>query len=730
VWPITEVAGVDRTGLVAGADHEVPDRRAEPMTTTRLAPLFITRPVALLAAALAGAPVWAAGDPPPAAPVLARPAAFETLVNPACSHCRDEARRRSQDLKPGDPVLAWTRGYSDGGVIPIRFFLAGHRVISDSYGVFVYDPDAGFVRGFAPSYDFRFHGWRNGVMLMRHKDGTIYSCLTGVAVDGPRKGSRLTAVPTVSSQWGWWLEKYPDAVAYHMFEKYRPVELPAVENTDSVASRGKPDPRRPANDEVLGVWTGKEARAYPVSELERTGIIAEDVDGAPLVVLWEPATRTASAYRPVASQPRKYKAPAPDDTGVSKPDEGVPTPPGTAVVPPRTVKLSIAPAHSAGRFRDAETKSFWDVAGRCVAGELKGYTLAGVDSVQVKWFAWAAEYRDTSIYEPRKTADPARANKQVKAIAGTAEFLRLLPKPFATVTRIDPDARTVSLLADGEKEAKTWPVEPDAEVKVAGWWGRLAQFKSGDRVWVWLKLDRKKSPTSVVMIADDVSEFDMHGSLKLKKGETPRIAAEEVEKKRLEQRAWLRRQWTEEGLPGTLAFHHVFSGELELALDHEAMRWGRSLTPGDTVYLQAAPPIKAVVKAVTPWRERTVVRLVVGELESSELKSGQRLALKMTPPAETVEASLYPPDIDRARSKADRIEWFLASTYCTCGVSKDICTGHFYTLASCNPNGCGMPNARRDELAEMIDRGMTDRQIFDALLKQAGPLLLRPHLMP
>ena len=91
---------------------------------------------------------------------------------------------------------------------------------------------------------------------------------------------------------------------------------------------------------------------------------------------------------------------------------------------------------------------------------------------------------------------------------------------------------------------------------------------------------------------------------------------------------------------------------------------------------------------------------------------------------------MYPPDLGRPRSKAERVEWFLASTYCTCGVSKDVCTGHFYTLASCNPNGCGKPNTRRAEIAEMIDRGLTDRLIFDALLKEAGPLLLRPHLMP
>jgi hypothetical protein len=625
-------------------------------------------------------------------------------------------------LKPGDRVLAWTRGYSDGGAIPIRFFLSPYRVISDSYGVFVYDPDAGYARGFAASYDFRFHGWRNGVMVMKHKDGTLFSCLTGVAFDGPRKGTRLPAVPTVVSDWGYWLEKYPNAVAYHMFDKYQPVDLPTKEDPDSVKSRGKPDPRLKPDEPVLGVRIGTAARAYPVALLEKNGFITEELGGEPVVVVWEPKTRTASAYRPVASQPRKYKGPAPDASGVSPPDEGATVPPGSPVVPPRKLSLSLV----GGRVRDAETHSAWDIAGRCVEGELKGWTLEWVESVQVKWFAWAAEYPETTVYSDAK----ADANKKVKEVAGTAEFLRLLPKPFATVKAVDPTARTVTLLIDGEKEPKLWPVEPDAEIKVGGWWGRLGQIKPGDRVWAWLKLDRKKSPVSVVMLADETSEFDMHSGLKPKKDEKPKFTPEQVEATRTAQKAWLRKHWVEDGLPGTLTFHHVFSGELELALDHEAMRWGRSLAAGDAVQLQADPPIKAVVKAVTPWRERTVVRLVVGELESSELKLGQRLPLKMTPPSEEVENSPYPPDLGRPRSKAERVEWFLASTYCTCGVSKDVCTGHFYTLASCNPNGCAMPNFRREELARMIDKGLSDRQIFDELLKEAGPLLTRPHLMP
>ena len=95
-----------------------------------------------------------------------------------------------------------------------------------------------------------------------------------------------------------------------------------------------------------------------------------------------------------------------------------------------------------------------------------------------------------------------------------------------------------------------------------------------------------------------------------------------------------------------------------------------------------------------------------------------------------VENALLPPDIGRPRSKPERIDWFLASIYCTCGVAGDVCTGHFYTLASCNPNGCGMPNAVRKDIAGMIDQGWSDQQIFARLQKDQGPNLFHPHLMP
>jgi hypothetical protein len=387
-------------------------------------------------------------------------------------------------------------------------------------------------------------------------------------------------------------------------------------------------------------------------------------------------------------------------------------------------------------------------------------------------------------------AAPARAdepdskpvNEKIKEVAGTAEFLRSVPKHFAILQGLDRSRGRVKLLLEGETQPREWPLAPDAEIKRFGWWGRLYQFQPGDRVWVWLQLDRVKQPVAVSMLADESSEVDIHGAdltieavapetvtlkhslggmkrtLQTAKAEVFRgknktavkdlkagdkvyvqsagdharliLDAAAFEARRAEQKAALRQRWLDDGLPGTVTFLHRFSGEMEMSLDHEAMRWGRALKLGDKVTIPAEPPIPAVVKHVKPWRERTLVRLVVHGADQGDLSLGQRVHLKVPAPSAEVEMAVLPPDVDQSRTKPERIEWFLASIYCSCKVKGDGCTGHFYTLASCNPNGCGMPNHVRQIVAEMIDKGMTDRQIFEQLLKDQGPDLLRPHLLP
>jgi hypothetical protein len=368
-----------------------------------------------------------------------------------------------------------------------------------------------------------------------------------------------------------------------------------------------------------------------------------------------------------------------------------------------------------------------------------------------------------------EAADAKKINDKVREIAGSAEFLRSVPKKFAALKAVDPAKNRVTLLMEGESAPKEWPLTHDAEIKISGWWGRLEQFTLGDRVWAWLKTNRAGQPVAVFMLADELSEQDMHGpgvlveaagpgslTFKPAKGKSRRLKLDKTappapgarvylqsaassarllldsagfEARRAAQKDSLRQRWLDKGLPGTVTFLHL-SGEMDFMLDHETMRWARSLKPGDKVSLFLEKPIPALVKNMKPWRERTQLRLVAKGADLADLAVGQRMGLRMTPPAAEVEKSPIPPDAGRLTDKKERVEWFLASIYCTCPVAGDGCTGDFYTLSSCNPNACGMPNRMRKLIAEKIDKSLTDKQIFEELLKERGPELIRPHLVP
>jgi hypothetical protein len=109
--------------------------------------------------------------------------------------------------------------------------------------------------------------------------------------------------------------------------------------------------------------------------------------------------------------------------------------------------------------------------------------------------------------------------------------------------------------------------------------------------------------------------------------------------------------------------------------------------------------------------------------------SGQHTKKREKKPPSDVHASTLPPDIGRRQDKTERIEWFLQTMYCTCGIAGDRCTGMFYTLASCNVNACGGPKEWRGVLAEQIDMGKSDREIFEYFRESRGRDFWRPHLL-
>lgn len=295
---------------------------------------------------------------------IIKPYLFDALTEPPCSYVSTENRKGF--VKQDDKVIAWLRGPHNGGAIPLRHFLAGPHIINDTYGLFFYDPEGGYVAAYQKDYGYHFYGWRDGVMLVRDAEGTIWSALSGRAIDGPEKGKRLERVPSAPTTWGHWLMLHPESTAYNLFkgDKYEVVSLPSADHWEIQKSKGEIK-----QDLVLGVEGKQSRRAYPLPLREERVCYNDVVDDTPVTVFWYGATQSGVAWkRHVNGKLLTFRA--------------------------DTIAPETAP------FMDNETNSRWTLAGRAVDGPMRGAELEWVPSIQCRDVAWKAEYPKSSWFKP------------------------------------------------------------------------------------------------------------------------------------------------------------------------------------------------------------------------------------------------------------------------------------------------------------------------------------------
>ena len=303
--------------------------------------------------------------------VLAKPGRHKSLTEPPCSYCSTQHRKKI--ISHEDRVIAWLRGAHNGGAIPIRHFLAAPRVINDTYGLFFYDPDGGYVSAFQKDYGYEFYGWRGGVMVVKGRDGTLWSALSGMAFDGPQKGKKLPRIPSMMTDWGYWLMLHPESTAYDLFDgkKYALAELPGETSAEAKESMGQVDSRLQPLAFIMGVEADGQAKAFPLEPTKERASYSDTVGGQAVAVFWYGPTRTAVAWSSQLDD-RKLTFYASESSPETAP------------------------------FKDKETGTRWTLAGRAVDGPLKGKELTWVNSVQCHWYAWAAEYPQTALHSLSK----------------------------------------------------------------------------------------------------------------------------------------------------------------------------------------------------------------------------------------------------------------------------------------------------------------------------------------
>ena len=117
---------------------------------------------------------------------------------------------------------------------------------------------------------FGVHGalWGNAMTWWDHDTGSIWSQPLGEAIAGPRAGETLELLPSEFTTWSSWVDQHPDTLA---------LDAPGGNSGFDLG------------DFYIVVDFTEEARAYPVAELRRVGVVNDVVAGAEIAVVIDPA---------------------------------------------------------------------------------------------------------------------------------------------------------------------------------------------------------------------------------------------------------------------------------------------------------------------------------------------------------------------------------------------------------------------------------------------------------
>ena len=206
---------------------------------------------------------------------------------------------------------------------------------------------------------------RNSLLMYDHETQSLWSHLTGSAIEGPLTGSKLTVVAATETRWSVWKAKYPTTrVLPHDYAGQRDVYARYYAGGDAgILGRKRDDSRLAPKDVVIGVRIMDVPKAYSLDALIKAKVVNDTIEQVPLVVL-ATSDRSASVFERTLN----------DQT------------------------LTFGTAGSA--IQDRETGSTWDpVTGAATAGPLAGQHLTPVPATTSFWFGWFDFFPGTALYK-------------------------------------------------------------------------------------------------------------------------------------------------------------------------------------------------------------------------------------------------------------------------------------------------------------------------------------------
>ncbi len=210
---------------------------------------------------------------------------------------------------------------------------------------------------------------RNSLVMFDRETGTLWSHLTGEALQGPLVGQQLQQLLSEQTTWGRWRAEHPKTLMLAVDPgdvRFDPYQNYYDASDAGVVGRKRADDRLPVKEKVIGVRLGGQVKAYSFSALARDRVVNDTVGGVPLVVVFDPASVSGAVYR--------------RDSG------------GTL--------LTFTAGANPLSMRDDQTGSEWDgLSGRATTGSDAGMELEQVPITYSFWFGWVDFYPNTGLYK-------------------------------------------------------------------------------------------------------------------------------------------------------------------------------------------------------------------------------------------------------------------------------------------------------------------------------------------
>lgn len=204
--------------------------------------------------------------------------------------------------------------------------------------------------------------WKDVLVLYDRETDSLWTQLSGDAIDGPLAGKSLQEIPSEMSTWAEWKARHPNTVVLKKSVPVGPGYLGYASDPDMLGMFGSknPDQRLGGKEVIHGVrLPGGAALAVVESYLEEKGGIVASVGGSSLLI-------TGSAAGGVVA----YRLP-----------QGV----------------AAAAMQQDGTWKLADGSSVEPSTGNVVGGPRQGETLERLPVTRAYWFAWASFYPRSEV---------------------------------------------------------------------------------------------------------------------------------------------------------------------------------------------------------------------------------------------------------------------------------------------------------------------------------------------